>query len=111
MNGPLECRAPSQPEQPCAHVVAAVERNSCCRPILTPTCVPTTRPSNQIGHFATVRPRNQFDQLVEAIQREHPSKAAQMREWSVAAQHGLLMHLASMTEQTERGAVRVVARA
>jgi hypothetical protein len=46
--------------------------------------------------FATFAPAIQFEQLVEAVAREHPSKAATMREWSVAAQHGLLLHLAAM---------------
>jgi hypothetical protein len=37
-------------------------------------------------------PSHQFEQLVQAVEREHPSKAATMREWSLAAQHALLDH-------------------
>jgi hypothetical protein len=44
-------------------------------------------------------PSHQFDRLVQAVEREHPSKAATMREWSLAAQHALLDHLASMIDQ------------
>jgi hypothetical protein len=54
--------------------------------------------------FRHCAPSHQFEQLVDAVAREHPSKAASMREWSVAAQHGLLTHLASMEEQTPRAA-------
>jgi hypothetical protein len=49
-------------------------------------------------HFA---PSHQFDQLVQSIAAEHPAKAGQMREWSAGAQHGLLLHLASMITQNE----------
>jgi hypothetical protein len=47
-------------------------------------------------HFA---PAHQFEQLVQAIGAEHPAEAAQMREWTAAGQHMLLLHLASMLEQ------------
>src|SRR5688500_5426020 len=50
---------------------------------------------------ATFAPSTQFQELIEAVEREHPSKAATLREWSFAAQHGLLLHLASMHEQGE----------
>src|SRR5438094_861643 len=53
--------------------------------------------------FSQFAPSHQFDQLVQAVERENPSKAAQMREWSVAAQHALLQHLASMVEQKAEG--------
>src|SRR5688572_10804096 len=53
--------------------------------------------------FATFAPSIQFEQLAQAVEREHPSKGAAMREWSVAAQHGLLLHLSSMHEQRETG--------
>jgi hypothetical protein len=49
--------------------------------------------------FRQFAPSHQFDQLVQAVEREHPFKAATMREWSVAAQHALPDHLASMTGQ------------
>lgn len=52
------------------------------------------------GQFA---PSIQFQQLIEAVERDHPSKAAALREWSVAGQHGLLLHLASMHNQREIG--------
>jgi hypothetical protein len=54
--------------------------------------------------FATFAPAIQFDQLVEAVGREHPSKAATMREWSVGMQHGTLLHLASTYDQHETAA-------
>ena len=54
--------------------------------------------------FGLLAPAHQFDQLVQAVEPEHQSKAAQMREWSVAAQHGLLLHLTSMIEQKESAA-------
>ena len=54
--------------------------------------------------FATFAPSHQFQQLVQAVEREHPSKAATLREWSAAAQHGLLLHLASMFDQKESAA-------
>ena len=38
---------------------------------------------------------------MQALERAHPSKAATMREWSIAAQHGLLLHRASMHDQHE----------
>jgi hypothetical protein len=47
-------------------------------------------------HFA---PTQQFEQLALALERDHPAKAATMREWSPAAQNGLLLHLASSVEQ------------
>ena len=47
-------------------------------------------------HFA---PAHQFEQLAQAVEQEHPAKAATMREWSPAAQNGLLLHLASCVEQ------------
>lgn len=47
-------------------------------------------------HFA---PAHQYQQLLEAIRVDHPAEAARMREWSAGAQHGLLLHLASMLEQ------------
>jgi hypothetical protein len=50
---------------------------------------------------ATFAPSIQFQDLVQAIDAEHPSRAATMREWSIAAQHGLLLHLAAMHEQGE----------
>jgi hypothetical protein len=53
--------------------------------------------------FRQFAPSHQFDQLVQAVKREHPSKAAQMREWSVGAQHALLQHLASMVDQQATG--------
>lgn len=49
--------------------------------------------------FAQFSPQHQFEQLVEAVAREYPSKAARMREWTPAAQHALLNHLASMVDQ------------
>src|SRR5688500_2058446 len=51
--------------------------------------------------FGQVAPSIQFQRLLESIEREHPSKAAALREWSIAAQHGLLLHLASMHDQHE----------
>ena len=54
--------------------------------------------------FASFAPSLQFQQLVQAVEREHPSKAATLREWSAAAQHGLLLHLASMFDQKESAA-------
>src|SRR5688500_2467328 len=51
-------------------------------------------------HFA---PAIQFEQLAQAVEQEHPAKAATMREWSPAAQLGLLLHLASMHDQHETG--------
>jgi hypothetical protein len=47
-------------------------------------------------HFA---PAHQFDQLVQAISAEYPAQAAEMRQWTAAGQHMLLLHLASMLEQ------------
>jgi hypothetical protein len=36
--------------------------------------------------FRQFAPSHQFDQLVHAVELEQPSRAAQMREWTVAAQ-------------------------
>jgi hypothetical protein len=47
-------------------------------------------------HFASA---HQFEQLLQAIAAEHPTEAAQMRQWTATAQHMLLLHLASMVEQ------------
>ena len=49
--------------------------------------------------FSQFAPSHQFDQLVQAVERENASEAAQMREWSVAVQHALLNHLASAVKQ------------
>jgi hypothetical protein len=49
--------------------------------------------------FCQFAPVHQFEQLVQAVERDHPSKAAQMRELSVAAKNALLDHLASVVEQ------------
>jgi hypothetical protein len=49
--------------------------------------------------FRQFAPSHQFEQLVQAVEREYPSKAATMREWSVGGQHALLSHLASMVDQ------------
>ena len=54
-------------------------------------------------HFA---PAHQFEQLAQAIERDHPAKAATMREWTPAAQNHLLLHLASSVEQN--GTVQTV---
>jgi hypothetical protein len=51
--------------------------------------------------FRLLAPSHQFEQLAQAVAVEHPAKAAAMREWSVAAQHNLLIHLASMVEQKQ----------
>jgi hypothetical protein len=51
--------------------------------------------------FRQFAPSHQFNQLVQAVERDHPSRAASMREWSVAAQHALLGHLAMMVEQSK----------
>jgi hypothetical protein len=40
---------------------------------------------------------------VQAVAAEHPSKAAEMREWSPAGQHALLLHLASRHDLKARG--------
>ena len=49
--------------------------------------------------FSQFSPQHQFEQLVQAVAIEHPSKAARMREWSTAAQHALLGHLAMTVDQ------------
>src|SRR5688572_17349665 len=54
--------------------------------------------------FGVLAPVHQFEQLVLAVESENPSKAATMREWSGAGQHGLLLHLTSMLEQKESSA-------
>jgi len=51
--------------------------------------------------FRTSAPSTQFDHLVRAVEREHPSQAAKMRQWSVAGQLGMLLHLASMVDRPE----------
>lgn len=53
--------------------------------------------------FSTFSPSHQFEQLVESVAREYPSKAAAMREWSPAGQHALLLHLASRHELKAHG--------
>ena len=54
--------------------------------------------------FLQFAPATQFEALVKAVEREHASNAAQMREWTASAQHALLLHLASMLEQHESAA-------
>ena len=54
--------------------------------------------------FLQFAPATQFEALVKAVEREHASKAAQMRQWTVPAQHALLTHLASMLDQKETAA-------
>jgi hypothetical protein len=44
-------------------------------------------------------PSHQFEQLVAAAAADSAAKAANMRDWSPAAQHDLLLRLASMVEQ------------
>ena len=47
--------------------------------------------------FPAVAPAHQFGQLVDAIAVDYPANAAERRQFSSAAQLGLLQHLASMT--------------
>jgi len=68
------------------------------------------------GRYAEAAPQtapssHQFEQLVQAVTADHPSKAAQMREWSPGSQKGLLGHLAMTVDQAKPEAERVVAGA
>lgn len=58
--------------------------------------------------FGWLSPSHQFKELAKAVEREHPAKAATMREWSPAAQIGLLGWRACLSivtlQQTTRGA-------
>ena len=49
--------------------------------------------------FARLAPSIQFSGLCDAVAPEHPAKAAQMREWSPAAQTGTLRGLANVIKQ------------
>jgi hypothetical protein len=48
--------------------------------------------------FAQFAPATRFTQLVDAVAADNASKAAEMRQWSAAAQHALLLHLGSTAE-------------
>ena len=105
MNGPWEQFAPNRHAHRCAHGVArdVEHKGMLSRQTRTRGCARTMRPYGLILRFPRSR-RHQFEHLVRAVEREHPSKAASMREWSIAAQHGLLLHLASMHDQHETAA-------
>lgn len=60
--------------------------------------------------FDQFAPAHQFAQLCDAVSVDHPSQAAQMREWSVGAQEALLRHLATSIEQTPPSVVTELAR-
>ena len=45
---------------------------------------------------------HQYELLRRAVAEDHPAQAAQMAEWSIAAQEGLLLHLASVALDTSR---------
>jgi hypothetical protein len=47
--------------------------------------------------FPQLAPSHQFAELCTQVAPEHPGKAAQMREWSAAAQHALLTWLAAVS--------------
>ncbi len=49
--------------------------------------------------FARLAPSIQFSARCDAVAPEHPAKAAQMREWSPAAQTGTLRWLANVIKQ------------
>ena len=48
--------------------------------------------------FNQLSPTHQFQLLRQAVAEHHPEQAAQMAEWSTAAQESLLDRLATMTE-------------
>ena len=56
--------------------------------------------------FLRLAPVMQFAALCDLIAEEHPTKAAQMREWSPAAQEGTLRWMRSAIRQS--GAAREV---
>jgi hypothetical protein len=49
--------------------------------------------------FARLALSFQFEELCTAVEPEHPMRAAQMRDWSTAAQHALLKWLADALSQ------------
>ena len=58
--------------------------------------------SAQAG-FRQLAPTLQFEHLRRKVAIDHPTKAAEMREWSIGGQHGAIIHLASMVDQDETG--------
>ena len=50
--------------------------------------------------FARLAPSMRFAALCDAVARDHPAKAAQMREWSPAAQEGTLRWMRSAITQS-----------
>lgn len=59
---------------------------------------PYYRTLSQHPAFPTFAPATRFAQLADAVGADNPTKAAEMRLWSAAAQHALLQHLASRVE-------------
>ena len=49
--------------------------------------------------FARLAPSMQFSALCDAVAQEHPAKAAQMKDWSPAAQTGTLRWLANVIKE------------
>jgi hypothetical protein len=49
--------------------------------------------------FTLLAPALRFSALCDAVASDHPTKAAQMREWSPAAQEATFRWLASITSQ------------
>jgi hypothetical protein len=51
--------------------------------------------------FALLAPSTQFSALCDAVSVEQPTKAAQMREWSPAAQEAVVRWLATCVARSE----------
>ena len=52
------------------------------------------------GTFWMLASHQRFEALCCAVESDHPARAASMREWSPAAQWGILGWLESITKQT-----------